>query len=95
MPLAIASGPGAEMRQALGTAVVFGMLGVTFFGLIFTPVFYVVMRKLGDMVPWRRQTEAVYPTSYGGTAHASINEPDDNNDNGAAPLGGPTPETSR
>ena len=95
LPLAIASGPGAEMRQALGTAVVFGMLGVTFFGLIFTPVFYVVMRKLGDMVPWRRKTEAVYPTSYGGTAHASINEPDDNNDRGGAPLSGPTPETSR
>ena len=33
------------MRQSLGTAVFFGMLGVTFFGLIFTPVFYTVMRK--------------------------------------------------
>lgn len=48
IPLAIATGPGQEMRQALGTAVTFGMLGVTFFGLIFTPVFYVVCRKLGD-----------------------------------------------
>lgn len=46
IPLAIATGPGAEMRQSLGTAVSFGMLGVTFFGLIFTPVFYVVMRRL-------------------------------------------------
>ncbi|HEY0044089.1 MAG TPA: efflux RND transporter permease subunit, partial [Allosphingosinicella sp.] len=44
IPLAIAVGPGAEMRQALGTAVSFGMLGVTVFGLIFTPVFYVVSR---------------------------------------------------
>jgi hypothetical protein len=35
------------MRQALGTAVFFGMLGVTLFGLIFTPVFYVVARWIG------------------------------------------------
>ena len=46
VPLAIATGPGAEMRQAIGTAVFSGMLGVTFFGLVFTPVFYVVLRKL-------------------------------------------------
>jgi len=44
LPLAIASGPGKEMRQALGTAVFFGMIGVTLFGLVFTPVFYVVCR---------------------------------------------------
>ena len=37
LPLAIATGAAAEMRQALGTAVFFGMIGVTFFGLIFTP----------------------------------------------------------
>jgi Cu/Ag efflux pump CusA len=42
----IATGPGAELRQALGTAVFFGMLGVTFFGLFLTPVFYVVIRNL-------------------------------------------------
>ncbi len=47
VPLAIAKGAGAEMRQALGTAVFFGMLGVTLFGLLFTPVFYVVMRGIG------------------------------------------------
>ena len=46
VPLAIATGAGAEMRQSLGTAVFFGMLGVTRFGLIFTPVFYVVVRGL-------------------------------------------------
>jgi hydrophobe/amphiphile efflux-1 (HAE1) family protein len=45
LPLVIATGAGAEMRQSLGTAVFYGMIGVTFFGLIFTPVFYVVMRK--------------------------------------------------
>ena len=47
LPLVIATGPGAEMRQALGTAVFFGMLGVTFFGLFLTPVFYVALRSLG------------------------------------------------
>jgi HAE1 family hydrophobic/amphiphilic exporter-1 len=46
VPLAIATGAGAEMRIALGTAVLSGMLGVTLFGLIFTPVFYVVVRGL-------------------------------------------------
>jgi HAE1 family hydrophobic/amphiphilic exporter-1 len=46
VPLAIASGAGAEMRQSLGTTVFFGMLGVTFFGLIFTPAFYVIVRGL-------------------------------------------------
>jgi len=44
-PLAVATGAGSEMRQSIGTAVFFGMLGVTAFGLIFTPVFYVVVRK--------------------------------------------------
>lgn len=46
LPLALAVGAGAEMRQSLGTAVFSGMLGVTFFGLFLTPVFYVVVRTL-------------------------------------------------
>ena len=46
-PLAVATGAGAEMRQSLGTAVLFGMLGVTCFGLLFTPAFYTFIRKLG------------------------------------------------
>ena len=45
LPLVIATGAGSEMRQSLGTAVFFGMIGVTVFGLIFTPVFYVVVRR--------------------------------------------------
>jgi HAE1 family hydrophobic/amphiphilic exporter-1 len=49
VPLVIATGAGAELRQALGTAVFFGMLGVTFFGLIFTPVFYVLVRWIGSV----------------------------------------------
>ena len=46
MPLMLASGAGAEMRNAIGLAVFSGMLGVTFFGIVFTPLFYVVMRKI-------------------------------------------------
>jgi hydrophobe/amphiphile efflux-1 (HAE1) family protein len=54
VPLVMASGPGWELRQALGTAVFFGMIGVTAFGLIFTPVFYVACRRLGEMLERRR-----------------------------------------
>jgi hydrophobe/amphiphile efflux-1 (HAE1) family protein len=46
VPLYIASGAGAEMRIALGTAVFWGMIGVTLFGLVFTPIFFVVIRRL-------------------------------------------------
>ena len=45
VPLVFASGAGSEVRHVMGVAVFFGMLGVTFFGLIFTPVFYVLIRK--------------------------------------------------
>jgi len=51
LPLRLATGPGAEMRQSLGTAVVSGMIGVTFFGLIFTPAFYVFMRWVASKLP--------------------------------------------
>jgi hydrophobe/amphiphile efflux-1 (HAE1) family protein len=44
LPMVWAIGAGAELRQTLGTAVFFGMIGVTLFGLIFTPAFYVVAR---------------------------------------------------
>ncbi|WP_296594831.1 efflux RND transporter permease subunit [Phenylobacterium sp.] len=54
LPLVIASGPGAEMRQALGTAVFFGMIGVTAFGLLFTPAFYVMCRFISDRL-WKPQ----------------------------------------
>jgi hypothetical protein len=49
LPLAVAVGAGAEMRQSLGTAVFFGMLGVTLFGLIFTPVFYVLCQRFATL----------------------------------------------
>ena len=59
VPLLIATGAGAEMRQALGTAVFFGMLGVTFFGLLLTPVFYVSCRWLGSW--WSRRGASTAP----------------------------------
>jgi multidrug efflux pump len=45
IPLMLSHGAGAEMRVSIGTAVFFGMLGVTFFGVVLTPVFYVVIRR--------------------------------------------------
>jgi HAE1 family hydrophobic/amphiphilic exporter-1 len=53
LPLVIGNAPGSEMRQALGVAVFFGMIGVTLFGLLFTPAFYVIARNLGDWVAAR------------------------------------------
>lgn len=58
VPLMIATGAGAELRQALGTAVFAGMLGVTLFGLIFTPVFYVVCRWLGTLFSRKPKADA-------------------------------------
>jgi hydrophobe/amphiphile efflux-1 (HAE1) family protein len=58
LPLVVASGPGFELRQALGTAVFFGMIGVTAFGLIFTPMFYVATRSLGDWLKRGRDKPA-------------------------------------
>ena len=45
LPLVFAKGAGAEMRHAMGIAVFSGMLGVTFFGLLLTPVFFVTLRR--------------------------------------------------
>jgi multidrug efflux pump len=50
-PLVVSTGAGAEMRRAMGVAVFSGMIGVTFFGLFLTPVFYVVLEKLGVRKP--------------------------------------------
>jgi multidrug efflux pump subunit AcrB len=58
VPLVWATGAGAELRQALGTPVFAGMIGVTFFGLIFTPVFFVVSRRLGR---WASRTPSATP----------------------------------
>jgi len=65
IPLAFAKGAGAEMRQALGVAVFFGMIGVTVFGLLFTPVFYVVCRNLSDLLPKPPKSRPKAATSEG------------------------------
>jgi multidrug efflux pump subunit AcrB len=52
VPLVVATGAGAEMRQALGTAVFSGMIGVTLFGILFTPVFFsLIMKFFGPRPP--------------------------------------------
>jgi hydrophobe/amphiphile efflux-1 (HAE1) family protein len=61
VPLVIATGPGAELRQALGTAVFSGMIGVTFFGLVFTPTFYVAARSLSGRIARLRGGPAAAP----------------------------------
>jgi hydrophobe/amphiphile efflux-1 (HAE1) family protein len=60
-PLVWAIGAGAELRQALGTAVFAGMIGVTAFGLVFTPVFYVIARWVAELVPRFRKRRAPQP----------------------------------
>ncbi|MFI5000104.1 MAG: efflux RND transporter permease subunit [Reyranellales bacterium] len=56
VPLVFSTGAGAEMRQSLGTAVFAGMLGVTLFGLVFTPVFYVISTGLSELrFKWRKK----------------------------------------
>ena len=70
VPLVVAKGAGAEMRFALGVAVFAGMIGVTFFGLIFTPVFYDVIRRFTKKkVPAAGQT--VLPSAHPETTTSS------------------------
>ena len=60
MPLVVASGAGAASQQAIGTAVVGGMVAATFMSLVFTPVFYVVMQRLSAL---RGKKRIVHPSS--------------------------------
>jgi hydrophobe/amphiphile efflux-1 (HAE1) family protein len=59
LPLVVSTGSGSEMRQAVGVAVFFGMLGVTLFGLVFTPIFYVIVRNLADGSARKTQAKLV------------------------------------
>ncbi|MEP7227069.1 MAG: efflux RND transporter permease subunit [Gemmatimonadales bacterium] len=61
LPLVFSSGAGAEMRHAMGVAVFSGMLGVTFFGLVLTPVFYVVIQGLVERKPSGARQFAIEP----------------------------------
>jgi len=63
VPLVFATGPGAEMRQALGTAVFYGMIGVTFLGLFFAPYFYVLVRGLSGRS--KKEKESTPATATG------------------------------
>jgi multidrug efflux pump len=75
LPLATATGAGAEMRQAMGIAVFAGMIGVTAFGLFLTPVFYVLMRRLAGNRPLKLHGEVPHVEAFasaspgGGDAH--------------------------
>jgi multidrug efflux pump len=79
LPLVLATGAGAEMRQAMGVAVFFGMIGVTAFGLFLTPVFYVLLRRITGNRPLRRHGEqppaqlipAPNPAAASGSTHSS------------------------
>jgi multidrug efflux pump len=64
LPLATASGAGAEMRQAMGIAVFAGMIGVTAFGLFLTPVFYVLMRRLAGNRPLKLHGEVPHVEAF-------------------------------
>jgi hypothetical protein len=55
------------MRQALGIAVFWGMIGVTLFGLFFTPVFYIVIRRISL---WRQERKAARRARQPGAGHA-------------------------
>jgi len=61
MPLVWAIGAGAELRKMLGTAVFAGMIGVTAFGLVFTPIFYVVCRWIAEKTRRRRRAPEAPP----------------------------------
>lgn len=59
VPLVISTGAGAEMRHAMGVAVFSGMLGVTFFGLLLTPVFFVLIRRYVERAQARKAARAL------------------------------------
>lgn len=84
IPLLIATGAGAEMRQALGTAVFSGMLGVTIFGLFLTPVFYVVLRKFAGAHLNEMSDRTARLTAAGGNSPAEETD--------AAVAGTPNPQ---
>jgi multidrug efflux pump len=70
LPLVFSSGAGAEMRHAMGVAVFSGMLGVTFFGLVLTPVFYVVLQGLVERRTRLAQQFALQPAHDEESKHA-------------------------
>ena len=68
LPLAFATGAGAEMRQAMGTAVFAGMIGVTAFGLFLTPVFYVLLRRIAGNRPLTQHGQVPHVEAFAGSS---------------------------
>jgi len=83
VPLVIAHGAGAEMRQALGLAVFSGMLGVTLFGIFLTPVFYYVIQRFGGPSRVPGQPE-VLAASIGALPHHPATEAVQRREHGAS-----------
>ena len=75
IPLATSSGAGSEMRQAIGIAVFSGMLGVTLFGLLLTPVFFVTIEKMLQKAPAVEPRPAVGRTGGSGSSLETAEEP--------------------
>jgi multidrug efflux pump len=68
VPLAFATGAGSEMRRAMGVAVFSGMIGVTIFGLVLTPVFYVLLRKLSGNRQLKQHGEVPHVEAFAGSS---------------------------
>src|SRR4030095_7321763 len=68
LPLAFATGAGSEMRQAMGIAVWSGLIGVTAFGLLLAPVFYVVLRALDGNRPLKQHGEVPHIEAFAGSS---------------------------
>ncbi|WP_020469011.1 efflux RND transporter permease subunit [Zavarzinella formosa] len=91
LPLVIAHGAGAEMRRTLGTAVFAGMLGVTFFGIFLTPVFYYVVRRLAGPLTKPPSPEQE-DESKKAEPHEGDKKPEALKDQETKPEGNPHPE---
>jgi multidrug efflux pump len=77
LPLVFSSGAGAEMRQAIGISVFSGMLGVTFFGLIFTPMFYVMLRTMEVKLTGRKDPIRAHGDEIAPVQRKPAHHPDD------------------
>jgi multidrug efflux pump len=69
VPLVISTGAGAEMRHAMGVAVFSGMLGVTFFGLLLTPVFFVLIRRYVERAQARKAARTEHTRALAQESH--------------------------
>lgn len=94
IPLLIATGAGSEMRQALGTAVFSGMLGVTVFGLFLTPVFYVVLRRFAR-VPATAAAEAESASAQGTELSGATSRPSTEHESAAIATDATSAEPSQ